>query len=193
VSRWIRRLPEVEKDWNAELQTLEGHSSWVNTVAFSPDGNVLVSGSSDETVKLWDAGTGAVLQTVKVGAVVQTVSFSEDGTFLQTDRGVLLTTSLSSSDNLSQLTYSRSICVKEQWVHWGTKDTLWLPPEYRPRCTAVYGSVVALAYSSGRVLIIEFSYFPRPPPRPPPLQLPPCYTYERPVLINAIELQIYLL
>jgi WD40 repeat protein len=144
----------------AVLQTLEGHSGWVSAVAFSPDGKVLVSGSSDETVKLWDAGTGAVLQTLKVGAVVQTVSFSEDGTFLQTDRGVLLTTSLSSSDNLSQLTYSRSICVKEQWIHWGTKDTLWLPPEYRPRCTAVYGSVVALAYSSGRILIIEFSLLP---------------------------------
>ena len=41
VPRWMRRLPEVEKDWDALLQTLEGHSSWVCAVAFSPDGKLL--------------------------------------------------------------------------------------------------------------------------------------------------------
>ncbi|KAK5202643.1 hypothetical protein LTR47_011571 [Exophiala xenobiotica] len=48
--------------WDARtgkcLQTLEGHSSWVNSVAFSPDGQQLASGSRDESVRLWDARTG---------------------------------------------------------------------------------------------------------------------------------------
>jgi WD40 repeat protein len=142
------------------LQTLEGHSNSVNAVAFSRDGKVLASGSDDNTVKLWDAGTGAVLQTLEVGVTVWAVSFSKDGTFLQTDRGVLLAKSLSSSNSVSQLSPSHSIFVKDQWICWGTEDMLWLPPEYRPSCTAVYGSAVALGHSIGRVSIIEFTLAP---------------------------------
>ena len=40
------------------LQTLEGHTDWVSSVAFSPDGKQIVSGSDDRTVRRWDAATG---------------------------------------------------------------------------------------------------------------------------------------
>ena len=38
--------------------TLTGHSDWVRSVAYSPDGKHVVSGSCDNTVKVWDAQTG---------------------------------------------------------------------------------------------------------------------------------------
>ena len=31
------------------------HSNWVTSVAFSPDGSTIVSGSADKTIKVWDA------------------------------------------------------------------------------------------------------------------------------------------
>ncbi|MBD2603674.1 CHAT domain-containing protein [Scytonema hofmannii FACHB-248] len=43
-------------NWNY-LSSLKGHSDWVRSLAFSSDGKTLISGSNDETVRLWDLET----------------------------------------------------------------------------------------------------------------------------------------
>ena len=42
---------------------LSGHTGWVRSITYSPDGVSLVSGSSDKTIKLWDVQTGGVVKT----------------------------------------------------------------------------------------------------------------------------------
>jgi WD40 repeat protein len=64
-------------------QTLAGHSEAVMPVAFSPNGKILASGSTDKTIKLWDVQTGALKQTLNGHSNgVHSLEFSPDGTTL---------------------------------------------------------------------------------------------------------------
>ncbi|MEH1880527.1 nSTAND1 domain-containing NTPase, partial [Nostoc sp.] len=55
--------PQEHKENKAfEVNTLEGHSSTVWGVVFSPDGKTLASGSEDKTIKLWDVSTGKAIK-----------------------------------------------------------------------------------------------------------------------------------
>ena len=64
-----------------QMAILSGHTDWVRSLVFSPDGMSLVSGSADETIKLWDMQTGGVVKTFQGHtSQVHSVSISTDCT-----------------------------------------------------------------------------------------------------------------
>ena len=63
-----------------ELALLTGHKGRINSISFSPDGRILVSGSHDNTVRLWDMDTQTEVGTLEGHTEnVLSVSFSPDG------------------------------------------------------------------------------------------------------------------
>jgi WD40 repeat protein len=71
--------------WNAEtfaeVRILRGHTDTIHGLAFSPDGQRIVSASADRCVKLWDIGRNHEILTLRghAGAVLEAV-FGPDGT-----------------------------------------------------------------------------------------------------------------
>ncbi|MFM6912243.1 MAG: protein kinase domain-containing protein, partial [Dolichospermum sp.] len=100
-------------------QTLTGHSSSVYSLAYSPDGQTLASGSSDNTIKLWNPRTGELLQTLSgLSNSVWSLAYSPDGQTLASGSyhktiklwnprtGQLLQTLTGDSDGVNSLAYS---------------------------------------------------------------------------------------
>jgi WD40 repeat protein len=60
---------------------LEGHTNGVSSVAYSPDGSKVVSGSDDRTVRIWDAVSGECVVGPLEGhtKIVTSVAYSPDG------------------------------------------------------------------------------------------------------------------
>jgi WD40 repeat protein len=53
----------LDGNTGSQVAVFSGHTHWVRSVTFSSDGTLLVSGSDDETLKLWDIQTGGVIKT----------------------------------------------------------------------------------------------------------------------------------
>ncbi|MDX2212676.1 MAG: serine/threonine-protein kinase [Oculatellaceae cyanobacterium bins.114] len=67
------------------IHSFMAHESWIRAIAFSPDGELLVSGSGDKTVKLWSVETAELQRTLdQHNSWVRAIALSPDGTILAT-------------------------------------------------------------------------------------------------------------
>ncbi|CAD8116785.1 unnamed protein product [Paramecium primaurelia] len=66
-----------------QKQKLEGHSGWIQSICYSPDGTTLASGCDDSSIRLWDVRTGQQLAKLDChNSSVQQLCFSNDGNSL---------------------------------------------------------------------------------------------------------------
>ena len=60
-----------------------GHHNYVYSLAFSPKGNILASGSYDEAVFLWDVRAGRLMRSLPAHSdPVSGIDFCRDGTLV---------------------------------------------------------------------------------------------------------------
>ncbi len=113
------------------LSTLTGHTSFVWGVACSPDGQLLASGSSDRTIKLWNLTTGKELRTLTGHtSIVSSVACSPDSQTLASgsDDGTIKLWNLTTGKELRTLTghagwvYSVAFCPDGQTLASGSRD-----------------------------------------------------------------------
>ncbi|OQE21964.1 hypothetical protein PENSTE_c011G07970 [Penicillium steckii] len=79
VPPWLTKLGNVEHEWEALIQARNPHLKKTRTVAFSPDGQYLATGSDDCTIRLWDSTNGWFYRSLTVDSVqIKTLAFSPD-------------------------------------------------------------------------------------------------------------------
>ena len=89
-------------------------------------------------MRLWDAATGTALQTLEGhSSSVRSVVFLPDGNLLPTLR------------------------VSNYWIAEGEANILWLPPDYRSICEAIWDQTVVLGHLSGGLSFLEFKQGPK--------------------------------
>jgi uncharacterized protein with WD repeat len=134
----IPAAPTVPPPNFSSQKTFKGHSGWISSLAFSPDGQRLASSSWDRSVKVWEVPSGEQSSTITRKMMeVQTLAFSPDGRLLATEnsanavtfwdtatRKEVLTLPSNKSDEMpgKNWVYSIAFSPDSRWLATGLDD-----------------------------------------------------------------------
>ena len=154
-------FPNRPSSSERSFRSIEGHSDLIFSVAFSPNGEILASGSGDNKIKLWDWKTGTELKTLAGHQNdIKRVVFSPDSTLLAS----------ASQDNLIKLwNWQEGREIKSLVGHEDgvldlafSPDSLWLASGSQDKTIKIWnlidGKVIyTLKGHNARVLSVAFS------------------------------------
>ena len=145
---------------NTLMQTISSfkHDNWVNSVAFSPDGKYVASGSADSTARVWEVATGREVARIKHDRDVNSVAFSRDGNLVVSGSsdGTARVWETTTGKEIARITHTKPVIIATfspngQYIVSGSEDGTAYTSEARTgeeisRVT-YNGSVVSLAIS----------------------------------------------
>jgi WD40 repeat protein len=140
------------------IASLIGHGGRVFSVAFSPNGKILATGSRDGTVRLWDPSTGKLANTLCPLQLVSALAFSPDGEKLAIGTNTFQSVEIWDLE-LQERTH-------EFHAHWANVTNLAFSPD---------GEVLASASNDGSVRLWRLSEL--PPTRSLPDVLNPQFSF----------------
>jgi len=73
------------------IRTLTGHTSEIYSVSFSPDGQIVASGSDDQTARLWDASTGECLKILRAPKLYEGMNITGVTGLTEAQKATLIT------------------------------------------------------------------------------------------------------
>ncbi|MGD1912173.1 MAG: protein kinase [Rivularia sp. (in: cyanobacteria)] len=93
------------------IYNFTGHIASIDSLAISPDRNLLASGSHDFTIKLWEINTGKQLKTINTQNIVYAIAFSPDGS-------MIASSGFENKIKLWDVTSGNNICTLKGHVGW---------------------------------------------------------------------------
>lgn len=145
--------------WNTDgalIQIIENDSPPIECVAISPDNQFLACFFAKDTctIKLWDLDKNAWAPwRYLTDSVVQKMTFSSCGRYLDTDRGRIdVGSPLKKTTVVPQLPV---LFVTGHWIRRNSQDMTWLPDDYHACKVAVHCQMVVIGHPSGAISFIE--------------------------------------
>jgi WD40 repeat protein len=139
--------------WDAQTgalvgQPLEGHTNWVRSVQFSPDGKQIVSGSWDHTIRIWDTQTGASGHANSVNSVQSPLVCA-----INTSWDCLKSSLQATSHN----PFGDSPAFQNEWVLNSSSERIfWVPPWRRTGLSLSRNTLTICAQGTTK---LDFSQF----------------------------------
>ena len=132
-----------------QLRELQGHTNYVRSVAFSPDGNRIVSGSNDQSVCVWDAKRGEQLRKQQGHAdFAYSVAFSPDGNRIVSGSG-------DQSQHMKSSLDSSWVVNTNGWILSDTKHLIWIPPTIHNVLHRPYNTLIVSQNGSATISFVN--------------------------------------